>query len=74
MRSPKATWSGEAPDGIGSGLAPAFGWIPSGGKGLADVELIVPSDATARIQECHQVMYHCLCKLIDPALKSGERK
>jgi len=38
-------------------------------KGLADVELIVPSDATARIQECHQVMYHCLCKLIDPALK-----
>src|ERR1700759_1147858 len=38
MRSPSATWSGDPPGAIGSGLAPAFGWIPSGGKGLAEVD------------------------------------
>jgi hypothetical protein len=37
IRWPKATWSGDAPGGIGSGLAPAFGWMPSGGSGLPDV-------------------------------------
>jgi D-sedoheptulose 7-phosphate isomerase len=38
-------------------------------RGMADIELIVPSDVTARIQECHLVLYHALCTLIDPALK-----
>src|SRR5271167_2321751 len=38
MRPPNATWSGDAPGGIGSGLAPAFGWMPSGGNGLPDVD------------------------------------
>src|SRR5271166_2846419 len=38
MRSPNATCSGDAPGGIGSGLAPALGWIPSGGKALPDVD------------------------------------
>ena len=23
--------------------------------------------------KCHQLMYHTLCKLIDPALKAGKR-
>ena len=38
-----------------------------GGKtrGLADVELIVPSNVTGRIQECHQLMFHSLCQWID---------
>ncbi|MCC7351652.1 MAG: SIS domain-containing protein [Phycisphaerales bacterium] len=39
----------------------------TGGKsrGLADIELIVPSNVTARIQECHQLMFHSLCQWID---------
>jgi D-sedoheptulose 7-phosphate isomerase len=37
-------------------------------KGLADVELIVPSDITARIQEAHMLMYHTVCELLDPLL------
>jgi len=37
IRWPNSTWSGDAPGGIGSGLAPAFGWMPSGGNGLPDV-------------------------------------
>ncbi len=30
-----------------------------------DVEIRVPSDSTARIQESHLVVIHCLCDLID---------
>ena len=30
-----------------------------------DIELCVPSDSTARIQEVHLVLIHCLCDLID---------
>src|ERR1700746_2978081 len=41
MRSPRATWSGDAPGGIGSGLEPAFGWTPSGGNALPDVDACV---------------------------------
>jgi len=37
-------------------------------KGLADVELIVRSDTTARIQEAHLMIYHTICELLDPIL------
>lgn len=37
-------------------------------RGLATVELIVPSQNTARIQEAHTVLYHTLCEMIEPAL------
>lgn len=37
-------------------------------KGMADVELIVPHDVTARIQEVHQLLYHTLCQALDPVL------
>jgi D-sedoheptulose 7-phosphate isomerase len=38
-------------------------------KGLATVDLIVPSQVTARIQEAHKFMFHLICELVDPALK-----
>jgi D-sedoheptulose 7-phosphate isomerase len=40
------------------------------GKLLAhdDVELRVPSDVTARIQETHLLIIHCLCDLVDQQL------
>jgi D-sedoheptulose 7-phosphate isomerase len=34
-------------------------------KGVCDIELVVPSDSTARIQEAHQLFYHVLCAYID---------
>lgn len=42
----------------------------SGGRlrGVADVEILVPSDVTARIQEAHITLLHVLCELIDDAL------
>ena len=33
-----------------------------------DIELRVPSEITARIQEVHLVMIHCLCDLVDKKL------
>jgi D-sedoheptulose 7-phosphate isomerase len=43
----------------------------SGGicKDLADVELLVRTDVTARIQEAHKFLLHTLCELVEPALK-----
>jgi phosphoheptose isomerase len=38
-------------------------------KGLAALELIVPHQTTARIQEAHKVIIHILCELIEPALR-----
>ena len=33
-----------------------------------DIEICVPSDSTARIQEVHLLVIHCLCDLIDQQL------
>ena len=37
-----------------------------------DLEICVPSESTPRIQECHLVVIHCLCDLIDWALFGGK--
>ncbi len=37
-----------------------------------DTEVRVPSDRTARIQEVHLVVIHCLCDFIDTAIFGGE--
>jgi len=36
--------------------------------GADDVEIRVPAERTARIQEVHLVVIHCLCDLIDRSL------
>ena len=33
--------------------------------GMADVDLLVKSDSTARIQEAHQLLLHVLCEIIE---------
>lgn len=38
----------------------------------SDVEIRVPSDRTARIQEVHLVVIHCLCDFIDTKLFGGD--
>ena len=37
-------------------------------KGLADVELVVPSGVAARVQEVHRLLYHTICEYLDPRL------
>ena len=38
---------------------------------LDDVEIRVPSDSTARIQEVHLLAIHCICDLVDHQLLGG---
>ena len=38
----------------------------------SDIEICVPSNSTARIQEVHLLVIHCLCDLIDTQLFGGE--
>jgi phosphoheptose isomerase len=35
---------------------------------IADVDLIVPSKATARIQEAHKFLLHVICEIVEPRL------
>jgi D-sedoheptulose 7-phosphate isomerase len=37
-------------------------------KGLAEIELLVRSDSTARIQEAHKFILHVICGLVDARL------
>ncbi len=41
--------------------------------GAGDVEIRVPSERTARIQETHLVVLHCLCDFIDTQLFGGDQ-
>lgn len=40
--------------------------------GANDVEIRIPADSTARIQECHLLIIHCLCDIIDKQLFQNE--
>jgi phosphoheptose isomerase len=40
--------------------------------GMADVDLLVRSDSTARIQEAHQLLLHVLCETIESRLQKTE--
>ena len=37
----------------------------------AELALVVPSDDTARIQECHITLIHALCELVETEIASG---
>jgi len=37
--------------------------------GMADIDILVRSDSTARIQEAHQLLLHVLCEAIESRLK-----
>ena len=39
--------------------------------GMADVDLLVRSDSTARIQEAHQFLLHVLCEMIESRLEGN---
>ena len=39
--------------------------------GLADVDLLVASDSTARIQEAHKLLLHVLCEIVEERLANA---
>jgi phosphoheptose isomerase len=40
-------------------------------SGIGDVDLIVPGNATARIQEAHKFLLHVICEIVEPRLARG---
>jgi D-sedoheptulose 7-phosphate isomerase len=38
-------------------------------KGAADVEILIPGDVTARIQEAQKFLLHVMCELVEPHLE-----
>jgi D-sedoheptulose 7-phosphate isomerase len=48
------------------------GGTMAGLLGEQDIEIRVPSNRTARIQEVHLVVIHCLCDFIDTQLFGGD--
>src|SRR6266700_4869146 len=40
--------------------------------GIADVDLLVRSDSTARIQEAHELLLHVLCEIVEKRLAHAE--
>ncbi len=40
-------------------------------KGLAQIELLVRSDTTARIQEAHKFLLHVICGMVDARLPTA---
>src|SRR5262249_2711227 len=41
-------------------------------KGMADIELLVKQDSTARIQEAHQLLIHVLCEIIETRMEEDK--
>ena len=41
-------------------------------RNKATVELLVPSQATTRVQEAHLLLYHTLCEMIEPLLVAAK--
>jgi phosphoheptose isomerase len=37
-------------------------------KGAATIDLLVPGNNTARIQEAHKLLFHVLCEMVDAKL------
>jgi D-sedoheptulose 7-phosphate isomerase len=37
--------------------------------GIADLDLLIKSDSTARVQEAHQLLLHVLCEIIEARIK-----
>lgn len=46
----------------------------AGQLGGEDIEIRVEAAATARIQEVHILIIHCLCDLVDQFLFDGEER
>jgi D-sedoheptulose 7-phosphate isomerase len=46
-----------------------------GGKctGLAEIEFLVRNPITARIQEAHKLLLHCICEIIETHLANSEK-
>ena len=54
--------------GLGLTSVALLGRDGGSAKGMADIELIVSGDATARIQEAHKFLLHVICEIVEARL------
>lgn len=66
--SPNVTRALEAARALGLASIAFLGRGGGAARGLATVELLVPSQTTARVQEAHKFLAHVLCESVEPAL------
>jgi D-sedoheptulose 7-phosphate isomerase len=55
----------EAAKGQGLVTVAMLGKVGGKARGLCDIELLVPSPVTARVQECHKILYHSICEWVE---------
>jgi phosphoheptose isomerase len=41
-------------------------------RGIAEIDLLIPSVVTARVQECHKLIMHTICELVEELLQQDE--
>jgi D-sedoheptulose 7-phosphate isomerase len=66
--SPNITHALELANRMGLATIAFLGRDGGRARGLATVEFTVRHDASARIQEAHQLLYHSLCQAVDDAI------
>jgi len=59
---------------LGMGVISLTGHEGGKMKDLSDININVPSNDTPRIQECHSVIYHILCELVEKEMVGGENE
>ena len=68
-RSPNVLEALRAARTLGVGTAAFLGRDGGPARDLTELAIVVPSDETARIQECHGLMIHLLCEALDLRLR-----
>ncbi len=58
----------EAARGLGVSTIALLGRDGGKARGKADIELLVPNELTARVQEAHKVLIHALCERVETLL------
>jgi phosphoheptose isomerase len=67
-RSPNVLRAAEAAREIGLRTIALSGRDGGSLAGLAEIAIVIPSESTARIQECHITIGHILCEYVDEEL------
>jgi len=71
-KSKNVTLALEAAKEVGIASIALLGKGGGQARGIATVDLLVASEVTARVQEAHLLLYHCLCEWVDDELMAKE--
>ena len=69
--SPNVLLAIDAARAIGMKTAAWLGKDGGRARGRCDIEVLIPSQQTARVQEAHKLLYHALCEWVDEWADAG---